>query len=153
MAKTRAQISADYRAKDVDAYRAKKAAWARTPEQRAIRTEYMRKYREENRESFNAMCNASHKRHREKNKDSVRNDHYRRKYGITLDDFNRMAEEQGHICKICETTEPKGMGTWHVDHCHDTKKVRGLLCSNCNTKLGWHERFKQQIYEYLKGSA
>jgi hypothetical protein len=151
MAKSAAERSAEYRAKDVEAYRAKKAAYARTPEQRAIRTEYMRKYRDENREAFNAMCNASHKRHRVKNKDSVRNDHYKRNYGITLDDFNKMAEQQGHKCKICETTEPKGMGAWHVDHCHETKKVRGLLCNNCNTKLGWYERCRQQIEEYLNG--
>lgn len=150
MAKSASQRSAEYRAKDVDGYRARKAAYARTPEQRAKRTEYMRKYREENRESFNAMCNASHKRNRVKNKDSVRNDHYKRNYGITLSDFNRMVIEQGNVCKICSTDTPKGQGTWHVDHCHETNKVRGLLCSNCNTKLGWYERLRSKIESYLQ---
>lgn len=149
MAKTSAERSAAYRAKDVDGYRAAKAALARTPAHRAKRTAYMKHYREQNRESFNAMCNASHKRHRVKNKDKMRDYHYRKKYGITLADYERMLAEQGGRCKICATTEPKGMGAWHVDHCHVTLAVRGLLCNSCNTKLGWYELRRREIEWYV----
>tara|TARA_R110000796_G_scaffold231424_1_gene349321 strand:- start:349 stop:618 length:270 start_codon:yes stop_codon:yes gene_type:complete len=59
---------------------------------------------------------------------------------MTLDDYDRMNEEQNFLCKICEG---KGfvMKDHHklllvVDHCHATGKVRGLLCHNCNRALG-----------------
>ncbi len=63
-------------------------------------------------------------------------------YGITLDDFNRMADAQEHKCAICKQPEgaidrfsgkPRKLA---VDHCHATDKVRGLLCSRCNTAIG-----------------
>ncbi len=60
------------------------------------------------------------------------------KYGITIDDFERMNKEQNGVCKICN--EPPALKTkWGrlaVDHCHTTGKVRGLLCYPCNTLLG-----------------
>lgn len=59
-----------------------------------------------------------------------------RKFGITLADYDKMLEEQGGKCKICGTETPRGMGRFYVDHCHRTKKIRGLLCHNCNILLG-----------------
>jgi len=37
-----------------------------------------------------------------------------------------------------------------VDHCHKTKKFRGLLCRVCNRQLGWYEKQKNKIEEYLR---
>ena len=63
-------------------------------------------------------------------------DHYQRKYGITISDRDRMLDVQGGLCAICGGL-PKGKGNrLHVDHCHTTNKIRGLLCSPCNTLLG-----------------
>ena len=63
-----------------------------------------------------------------------------KKYGITLKDYDRMLEEQNHKCKICGKSETAIVGgikpMLSVDHCHETKKVRGLLCSACNRALG-----------------
>ena len=61
----------------------------------------------------------------------------KRNYGITLEDYDRMLEEQEGKCKICGTTEPNGKGRFHVDHNHDTQEVRGLLCHNCNRGIGY----------------
>jgi hypothetical protein len=61
----------------------------------------------------------------------ARNYHLRRRYGITAEHFDRMLEEQGGLCAICQEA-PAG----HVDHDHKTKRVRGLLCFNCNGALG-----------------
>lgn len=64
-------------------------------------------------------------------------------YGIGIEDYDRMYEEQGGVCKICGATEAGGRKTgrgkmegFYVDHCHDTGKVRGLLCIQCNRALG-----------------
>ena len=57
-------------------------------------------------------------------------------YGISLEDYTSMLEEQGATCKLCGTTNPEGRGAWHVDHNHETGVVRGLLCHSCNTGIG-----------------
>lgn len=64
------------------------------------------------------------------------------KYGITVEDYDRMFCEQNGVCKICskpETKTNKKTGKIEylaVDHCHATGKVRGLLCMSCNVTLG-----------------
>lgn len=59
-----------------------------------------------------------------------------RKYGLTMADFNVLLEKQGGVCAICKG-QPNGPGArFHVDHCHNSKKVRGLLCGKCNTAIG-----------------
>jgi hypothetical protein len=64
----------------------------------------------------------------------------KRRYGLTKADVARMAEEQNHCCAICGEPEKEMRSgiTRHlaVDHDHKTGKVRGLLCSACNTALG-----------------
>lgn len=132
--------SARYRAKDVEAYRAKKAAYARTPEQRAKRTEYMQKWREENREAFNEICKESHARTRLSRTPAERHDqHLRSWYGMTRAEYLEMLEAQGGGCAICGATDAGAKKPFHVDHCHETHRIRGLLCNGCNTRLGWFE--------------
>lgn len=62
-------------------------------------------------------------------------DHYKRKYGITVEDRDRMLDLQGGKCAIC-SGGPNGKGGLHVDHCHKSNRIRGLLCHSCNTLLG-----------------
>jgi len=67
----------------------------------------------------------------------ARSNDLRRLYGITLEEYDRMYEQQGGRCAICPSTEPGGR--WNhfaVDHDHETGAVRELLCNNCNTALG-----------------
>ena len=66
-----------------------------------------------------------------------RNKHYLRRYGITLSQYNKMFKKQSSICAICKTGTFSGPGErLHVDHCHSTGKIRGLLCNSCNMMLG-----------------
>ena len=58
----------------------------------------------------------------------------RKKYGITLEEYDQMFEQQGGVCAICG--EPQLGKRLSVDHSHTTGKVRGLLCYICNTRLG-----------------
>jgi hypothetical protein len=66
----------------------------------------------------------------------VKNDNLRKYYGVTLADYNRMKAAQGGKCGICGTSEPGGRGDFHVDHCHHSGAVRGLLCHACNVGIG-----------------
>lgn len=79
-------------------------------------------------------CKPCHNRIVRENKEKrggARNYHLRRRYGITIEHFNAMYSEQNGLCAIC--LEAKAA---HVDHDHQTKRVRGLLCFNCNGALG-----------------
>lgn len=58
------------------------------------------------------------------------------RHGLTKDQFNQMLENQAHKCLICETDIDK---TSHIDHCHGTGKIRGILCGKCNKGLGQFE--------------
>ena len=59
-----------------------------------------------------------------------------RKYGLTTDARDLLATIQGG-CGICGTKKPGGRyNSWNVDHCHDTGKVRGVLCWDCNVGIG-----------------
>ena len=64
------------------------------------------------------------------------NRNLKQQYGITYDEYDEMLVNQNGKCAICTTTDPGGKGRFHVDHCHTTGKVRGLLCHHCNTMLG-----------------
>lgn len=57
-------------------------------------------------------------------------------YGISLKSYDKMLKEQGGGCKICGTKIPNCKGRFCVDHDHKTGKIRGLLCTKCNTGLG-----------------
>lgn len=57
--------------------------------------------------------------------------HLKARYGITREEFDQLFERQRGLCAIC-LSEPAA----HVDHDHETRQVRGLLCFNCNGGLG-----------------
>lgn len=69
------------------------------------------------------------------------------KYGMTLEQFDALLVEQGGRCAICRTDDPGKKGIWHIDHCHGSGVVRGLLCSPCNTGLG---HFKDSIENLVR---
>jgi len=72
-----------------------------------------------------------------KQKVETRERHLVRKYGVDLAAYNEMLALQGGVCAICSKPESKEHhGVLHVDHCHSTGRVRGLLCRNCNHVLG-----------------
>lgn len=92
------------------------------------------------RDGIVARCKACMKRHSKKhyveNPEKFRERLLVRKYGLTIEDYDAMLENQGGSCAICNTTDPRGHGRFHVDHNHKTGVVRGLLCTDCNTGIG-----------------
>lgn len=71
-----------------------------------------------------------------------RQKHYRqelvRKYGVDPAWFDDQLNMQGNACACCKRCFQFGdkQTTPHVDHCHESKAVRGILCNRCNTVLG-----------------
>ena len=59
------------------------------------------------------------------------NYHLLRRYGITVEDYDRLVAAQGGVCALCRVRPPE-----LVDHDHLTGAVRGVLCSCCNQGLG-----------------
>lgn len=57
------------------------------------------------------------------------------KYRLTTHDYFAMLANQAGLCGICTTPMSPGRGT-HVDHDHETGRVRMLLCALCNTLVG-----------------
>jgi hypothetical protein len=58
-----------------------------------------------------------------------------KQYGLSLEMFEKMLAYQKHSCAICRMPF-KETRHRHVDHCHDTKMVRGILCQKCNLAIG-----------------
>lgn len=98
---------------------------------------------------------------RRTNPRAAKSNDLKKRFGITLVDYERMLENQKGVCKICQQPEmaidrfsglPRALA---VDHCHTTMKVRGLLCTTCNTAIGLlqedQELFRKAA-EYLTDS-
>lgn len=93
-------------------------------------------YRKANKDKHNARCKIWRDKNKEKMKNVYKKSNLLRKNGLTVEQYNNLKILQNNLCAICGINEPGGMGRWHVDHCHVKNKIRGLLCSRCNTMLG-----------------
>jgi hypothetical protein len=62
-------------------------------------------------------------------------DHWLRTYGLSSEQIAWLRAKQGNACPGCKEPLQPGRAT-HVDHCHATGRVRGLLCNGCNSALG-----------------
>lgn len=72
------------------------------------------------------------------NPKTYRKYHFKKLYGITLDDYDKMFMQQNGTCAICGSNDPAGRwGRFCVDHDHKTDKIRALLCNGCNQGLGY----------------
>lgn len=79
--------------------------------------------------------------------DEARDMNLRMNYGISLAAYNALFESQGGVCAACGSKEILRVGRnnrsgdvepmLHVDHCHRTGQIRGLLCRECNQALGF----------------
>ena len=115
---------------------------------------YMRDKKTGRRHSACKECDKARVKERHQtNPQRTKNNDLKRMYGITLDEHTKMYEEQNGRCAICGN---EGNGKWEklcVDHCHNTGKVRKLLCHHCNTALGLvgdNIQTLQSMIEYLQ---
>ncbi|HEX7165502.1 MAG TPA: endonuclease VII domain-containing protein [Acidimicrobiales bacterium] len=80
-----------------------------------------------------------------------RRSYLKRKYGITLEQYDELLAAQGGVCGICGAA-PRDDISLHVDHDHGTGERRGLLCFRCNNALGDFADDSERLYaavEYL----
>lgn len=81
---------------------------------------------------------------------------FKAKYGIALEDKAALLEAQGGCCAICGVAAPPTSTGWHLDHCHASNVVRGILCQHCNVMLGNakdNPAILEKAIRYLKGEA
>lgn len=63
-------------------------------------------------------------------------------YGLSIAQYEELLLAQGGVCAVCGLDEPNSHGRTGkkfrlaVDHCHETGRVRGLLCQKCNRAIG-----------------
>jgi Recombination endonuclease VII len=71
--------------------------------------------------------------------------HLKRKYGLTIRQYDDLLHAQKGRCAICGTDKPGHYRRFVVDHCHESGGVRGLLCERCNTGLGYYNHEPQLL--------
>lgn len=103
---------------------------------------YRRQYRRKNPEKFKEYYLKERNKAARESYEKYRDTYYKYSYGISIDEYNEFMKLQNNKCAICHREEyildhrTKKVRRLSVDHNHDTGKVRGLLCKNCNTGLG-----------------
>jgi len=77
----------------------------------------------------------------------------KRNFGLTVEEYNKMFTGQEGLCNICNRPEwailHGKLKRLSVDHNHITGKIRGLLCTDCNGNLGWFEKNRKSVENYL----
>jgi len=121
---------------------------------------YKRKARKKGRVSRCKECVKNHRRKQNtwpESKFHRRNRHLEYTYGITLEDWERMFADQHGCCGLCGKHQSELEMSLAVDHRHSDGKVRGLLCNQCNLKLGqyesskkWYKENKVSVDKYLE---
>lgn len=72
------------------------------------------------------------------NSEKLRENAYKRLYGVSIAWYDETLEKQGGKCAGCGTDKPTNR-YFDVDHDHKTGKARGLLCRACNRLVGFLE--------------
>jgi hypothetical protein len=145
----RKAYQASYRAMNHENLREKKRA--RSPEQQEQRRIAKRIRYAAKREQ---IC-AQERRYWASKAEMHRDQRLRRRYGINVEQLDAIIDAQRGKCALCEETLKLGTKSVHVDHCHETGKVRGVLCARCNLgigRFGDHIRGLERAIEYLKRS-
>lgn len=99
--------------------------------------EKTRRHKQKNREYFRNIKKAAYSKNKDQITALLRDNAFRKKFGISLAERNEMADAQEKRCLICGKHESYLTKRLAVDHDHETLTVRGLLCQNCNLGLGY----------------
>jgi hypothetical protein len=115
--------------------------------------------RKNRKSGYQPYCKDCHNKKARKNYSSTRMREYdlNKNYNITISDYDKLLKEQNSCCAICfihiDSVNKKHKKNFCVDHCHDTGKIRGLLCDSCNRGIGLlkdNPIIINNAYNYLK---
>jgi hypothetical protein len=98
--------------------------------------EYKERHRQASRK-YDGSHKEQQKQYYRNNKHVWRRGELRRRYGMTVEQFETLFVLQGNRCAICHVDKPTTKKGWVVDHDHVTGKVRGILCGKCNSAIGY----------------
>lgn len=110
------------------------AKWAKNNREQVVANH--NRWNSENRERIRAQAKARRWKDVEKSREKERKKSVYSAYGITFEQKEAMFEAQGRKCAACGGDEPRSKKGWHIDHCHDSGRIRGILCHSCNASLG-----------------
>jgi len=113
----------------------------------------VKRWRDNNRERYDSY--RAEYRNRPERKRAMRDLYYRRTFGITADDVDALLEKQDGKCAICGG-EPARENGWHVDHDHNTGRIRGVLCQRCNHAIGLLDEDPERLRaaaDYLESAS
>ena len=113
---------------------------------------YQQQYYLKNKQKIIERSKEWAKNNKEKRSIIARNSHIKKKYGLTTEDEQALKLTQNNKCAICNNVLGIGNDT-HIDHCHTTGKIRGILCRYCNVLLGQAKdsiEILQSAQDYLK---
>lgn len=125
--KYKASWESNDRLDDPEKYRARKRSSYRKHRQRVLAQ--VKKYQTENNAK---VCEQKRLRYHSQTPEQKRRALLKREYGLTPEEYECLYQQQDGACAICG----KQGDLLCVDHCHDSKKIRGLLCRNCNHGIG-----------------
>lgn len=108
----------------------------KTPEKDAVRLKKWRKNNPNKIKAQHERQKPNHKKYYQEHKIRWRELLLKRKYNITLEEYDNMLLNQHKKCAICEIKECLSGKNFAVDDCHETGKIRGLLCVKCNMGIG-----------------
>lgn len=92
-----------------------------------------------NKHYTSSRCKPCHLKHKHESPATPRNNKagkLKLRYGMTYEQWEQMRENEKYSCMICGITEAEIDKKLDVDHCHNSGKVRGVLCNPCNNMIG-----------------
>lgn len=101
---------------------------------------FIKKCKNNKHNRFNTPCKTCN--YESRSESYFRNYLIKRNFGISILEYNEMLKSQNYKCAICGIDRNNYKREFSIDHCHNTGKIRGLLCTNCNTGIGM---FKDNI--------
>ena len=126
-------------------------AWANSHHEQKCAT--AKAWKSNNKTRIRDQAKARRWRNVEKSRENERKKSVKAKHGITFEEKELMFYKQGRVCAVCSSPTPGTIKGWHIDHCHKTEKIRGILCHPCNATLGNAKDSigrLQKLIEYLR---
>lgn len=132
--------------------RLRSAEWRKNNPEKA--KEASRKYNSKRKAEKPELIRAYQQAYREKNREALRHRERERKFGISRQEYAELFLKQNGVCAICKQPETATrfgkVKALCVDHCHTSGKVRGLLCSDCNTGIGKMKENREALLSAIR---